>query len=385
MKRCPNGTNRSKKTGLCEPKTRKKVSNLSFLFLTYADLTHSDVMKAYVKSHDVWIHPKNRLQDEFFRTKVIPEIPTAWGDMSIVRATLLLLKRAVSNPNATWFILLSQDVYPMRPLKELEQFLKRQKHSCFGLQSVTKQLWKTSQWWMLNRADVTTILTHYESFLTIFSPSGVPDELFFLSLLKWKNPDYSFDDFAPVYTRWLENTISKSPMSFNKLLADDIQVIQESKAFFLRKTLPTFSPVVYTPQKQLVVVYVGTESVQQYDTLLRLPVDIIILSAIDLNKIHPALLSKCIGAYNIIYKFFYESILDMCTHPLKWETVIFTSEKFNMNSLPHLSIHKSDRLLPLPSPKLVFRKPIPQKLFYRVKDKHWAFVLTLKKGRLIYG
>lgn len=52
---------------------------------------------------------------------------TAWGDWSLVQATLMLIEHALSMEQCDYFQLVSESCLPVRPMKELEEYLARAK------------------------------------------------------------------------------------------------------------------------------------------------------------------------------------------------------------------------------------------------------------------
>jgi hypothetical protein len=320
----------------CYPKIATRIS---FLFLTYGDIMHKKAMKQYTKNHDVFIHPKEELTDVYFKSRVIPDkVATRWGDISIVHASLALLKYAFENTSNNWFVILSQDAYPTSSIIDMESFLSSipQTQSVFEYLGEKDKIYKTTQWWVLCRKDVSTILTKYREFIKtrILNPSVVSgvyayDEVFFLTLLKWHNPSYTFINFQCMYSWWLINTVTKHPITFNRITKYDVQKIRKSGAFFMRKTLSTFKPTPHKLHKELVILYIGTET-NQNECEIPEKYDLIIISAIDIKFILEKLLNRCMYVINIIYRFYKESLKNLIDDigEDRWEKIICTSEKF---------------------------------------------------------
>lgn len=288
---------------------------IAFLFLTYGNILHS-CMEEYTRRHKVYIHAKypENVQP-VFKSRCIPTVPTEWGDMSIVHATLQLLKAAYQE-NHSWFVLLSEDVYPLQPIHKLEKFLANQSYSIFD----PRGGFKTSQWWILTREDVATIL---ETSFTISKPkNGAYDEYYFLSLLMHKNPFYSYTPYPVMYVRWLEGT-QQHPASFQRWMEMDER--ESALSFFVRKTFSGFSLKRYEPQRTLMMVCVGTH------TILPEPpsCDIILIS---LGVKPPkAWIQKCIYLYDIHWSSWSKQIeyLIHRSDIARWEKVTITSETFN--------------------------------------------------------
>jgi hypothetical protein len=318
------------------------------LFLTYGGFSHRREIRQITKLHNIYIHPKNP-EDVFIEDEqyIIPNlVPTEWGKKSIVDATIELLKESYKKEENHWFFLLSQDVYPMVSFANIKARLKEEKKSFFDSIQDDGTFYKTSQWWILSRKDVSVILEHYAEFnekhKNVFK--GIPklsfetavDEIYFLSLLKWKNPKYTYNNSKVVYTRWLGHIPTKHPFVYNRLLDIDKQHIEKQGSFFIRKTTATFSPTTYKTNDHLYVLFIGTESkFENYKTILDNPsADIVILSGVPIEDVDPRLLKRCICYVEIYYKLFFEAILILSHTVFKrslkvWKLVSFVSEKYN--------------------------------------------------------
>jgi hypothetical protein len=85
--------------------TSQKPPKIAFLFLTRGDVTIPAIWQAFFKNADpslysIVVHPKFRdqLNSDFWgspNTTLLRPIPTAWGTISLVKATLYLLKVAL--------------------------------------------------------------------------------------------------------------------------------------------------------------------------------------------------------------------------------------------------------------------------------------------------
>ena len=404
MKKCSIGTikchtgqcfrvNKNNKKNKCKKGTRKCSNNkcyllknkISFLFLTYSDLFHDTLIKKYTKNHNVFIHPKYNLTNDYFKKKIIPEVvETNWGNISIVYATINLLKNAFYRTTDNWFVLLSQDVYPLTKIGDFEYFLSKQTNSCFEYLGHKSNIYKTSQWWILNRKDVSIILENYEKFISADIKfkiiQSAMDEVFFLTLLKWHNPLYIYTDFSSIYTWWVNYAINKHPIIFNHITKADNNKIKEKGSFFIRKTLATFTPTIYKTNKELFIIFIGTESIQNYNTLLNKNYDIIIITAQDINHIDKNLLSSCIYVYSIIYKFYYENLLAFLNdiNIKQWEKITCISEKFNMNELNYLTINPKLQPKQLPIKNTINEKLQNNNIFYTLFDSDKEPIYIIK-------
>ena len=173
----------------------------------------------------------------------------------------------------------------------------------------------------------------YRKIFTISKKSdGAFDEFYFLSLLKWLNPEHNFVNKKVMYDDFQKGTIQRNPKIYNKLILCDKNKMDDS--YFIRKVTPNFSLTIHKTRKELKVVYIGTETVQQniLSTLLSNDdFDLFILSSIKIELIHPDILSKSICVIQIIYKFLLETILSLSYEKCleSWGSVLFTTEKNN--------------------------------------------------------
>ena len=259
-----------------QPKSTKSPKNIAICFLTYGSIMHSGVWDMYIQNSNTYIHPKNaEAVDEKYAPFIIPTvIETEWAKESIVRATILLLKEAFKTTTNEWFILCSEDSFPLTPFSHFSKYLNAQPLSIFSV--LDDKINKTSQWWALRRQDVDLILQNEARFDDIFrvvstiarkSPAAV-DELFFLNALKAFDPSYRFKNSCVHYVKWLPNVVSKHPVIFNRLVEEDVAYIKPNNCLFVRKTFPTFQNAVADNQRNCIVMCVGSESIAEYTEFL---------------------------------------------------------------------------------------------------------------------
>jgi hypothetical protein len=322
---------------------------ISLLFLIYNDIYHFDLFRPYLKHCNAYIHPKTKVvHPELEQYVISPLIPTEWGKYSIVEATLALLRVAYSNPENEWFVLLSYDAYPLYTFDELNTWLTTQRKSIFTFESIHMKFHKTSQWWMIKREDVKTILQHSASFARLHRnfidlKMAAVDEIYFLSLLKHYSEDYEYSNFRCMYTSWIPNTIQKHPATLIRLLPSDEITIKLQNSFFFRKTLPNTLDKPIRPKKKLLFVYVGTESVQQYDKVIQSnEYDFILLISIPLHQVNPLLVQHSIQIHEIHYRFWRETVecIKQTVSLHAWKLVGFTSEAFDVNHIEMFSLNQ---------------------------------------------
>ena len=282
-------------------------------------------------------------------------------------------------------IILSEDTFPIYKHDEfIENFEKiHNNKSIFNYKNKYKNYYKTSQWWILNRLDVITIIKNeikYENKFKYKIEKGCIDEYYFLSILMWEDPKYIYTNSQIMYDKWLEYTIQKSPSYFNHLLQNDIVYIKQNNCLFLRKITQTFTPNIYTTKRKLYVVYIGTET-NQDNIVINNEFDLILIISISINNVKKELVNKSIYIFNIIYKFLYETILNITIEQFiyNWELIIFTTEKFNMNN--YNMINKTKEYLPYNKFKFKDKQLTNKKEFYYITDNlnELAFCIKTKK------
>ena len=347
----------------------------AFLFLTYDNFVNKDIIKQFTKDQNIYIHPKfpNNV-DSYFKSFIINDlIETKWGEISIVYATINLLKEAYKNENNKWFILLSQDSYPLYDFTEFDNLFNKihNNKSIFNFKSIYDKYYKTSQWFILCRNDVKIILDNYLKYDKFFETKydkliGAYDEIYFLTLLMLVNNNYKYTDYNLMYTKWLDNTTQKSPLYFNKLLLEDKEYIKKNNCLFIRKITNIFTLNIYKPKKKLYVIFIGTVTDQNIN--FNDEFDIILLISVDIKTIKKEIIDKAIYIINIIYFFYYESILDLINQPFiqKWSIIVFTSELFRINN--YNKLEKIKKKLPYNNFKFLKKPIINKSIFYYIKD-----------------
>ena len=319
-------------------------------------------------NYNIYIHPKNLDNiDKKYKKYIIQDIvKTEWG--FIRKAIINLLKEAYKNEKNKFFILCSGDAYIYN-----KEYINNYNNelSIFSFNKKYKGVYKSSTWWILNSHDANIICSTENKYINIFNNiklNGGDDEHYFLTVLKKENKNYKFYNHKYTYTRWLHYSPVKHPVIFNKLTEYDIYDIKKYNIIFLRKILPTFSIIKYNIKKLLYIIFIGYET-KNLDFYINNNIDIIIVTCIDISNINKILIEKSICIYQIIYKYYYEFIIDICLtynkYLLQWSKgIIFINEIFNIKKI------KMDRKLKsLPYNNFSFKNDnIKKKLFNYLID-----------------
>jgi hypothetical protein len=273
--------------------------------------------KGYFDNCYVLIHPKypSNVGESLKKYITSPLINTEWGDRSIVDATLILLFNAYSQSNSEWFILCAEDSYPLKEYLYVEKDLMNKRNSQFDF--VFKEKNKASQWFILCRNDV-ELLANAPKKIINFTPSGAPDETFFIQTLNKLGS--KIIQGSSHYVKW-PNWVTKHPVVFNSLLSEDV-----NNSYFIRKTFPTFVPKIITPSRNCFLVCIGTESIQNYEHLIN--GDIYILSMINSSLVTNDIKNRCVQFYYVVHKFVNVAITTLQKKLKKiYKNVILIEEK----------------------------------------------------------
>ena len=317
----------------------------AFLFLTYDNFTHPDAIWEFTKTQNIYIHPKysERVIPKYRPYIIESSIETKWGESSIIDATIKLLADSYQSEENVWFVLLSQDSYPLYSFETFATKINRMTQgdaSIFNLINEKNGLSKTSQWWILQRKDVKTILENDSAYRKVFKmgkkSDGAFDEFYLLSLLRWVDSSFFFINKKVMYDDFQEGTIQKSPKLFNKLITYDKNKIKDSDSLFIRKVASSFTMKLYETKRKLFVINIGTET-EQLKILehVKSDTDLIILSSIKLENIHNDIIVKSICAIQIIHNFLLDSILSLCSSDYikVWDSILFTTEKYDLSNI----------------------------------------------------
>jgi hypothetical protein len=235
---------------------------VAFLFLTRGELNHPGIWSEYLHeagtSARVFAHTKDLepvVPGSLLRTHQVPDrVSTAWGDLSLVLATLALLRHALATPETSHFILLSESCVPVRPFRDLRVNLRRDSRSRINLFSPEevrrsgnipkfnrldrldgisrKYAFFQEQWMCLNRKDAEIAISKERTncFRNVFAP----DECYFATVLAASGRALP----AGVANRpitWAEWKSGPHPVEHRRVSPRTVATISESGCFFARK------------------------------------------------------------------------------------------------------------------------------------------------------
>jgi hypothetical protein len=113
---------------------------ISFLFLTRAGLQNKNLWRDYLESDSkvsFALHcASSDSLEPWERARALPDsIPTAWGNVSLVRATLLMMRTMLEDPDNQHFVLCSESCIPIVPASEIRRRCWLSNRSFIGLES----------------------------------------------------------------------------------------------------------------------------------------------------------------------------------------------------------------------------------------------------------
>ena len=238
---------------------------IAFMFLTRGEVNNVNVWEKYFQDADsskyrIVIHPKNPLlltSNLWANSTILKPIPTAWGTISLVKATIYLLQTAITDPSVTKFILLSEFCLPTTNFNSMYSTIMSETNLSrinwnmgknMDRYSIIKSYlnmpahnWaKQSQWMCLDRKHVTMLLSPMNTNILnqqlkdyMYCPA--PDEHFFINNLLYtiRINNNEIINHPITFVDWSNN--SKHPVTFNTIVSDVIELCRKNKIFFARK------------------------------------------------------------------------------------------------------------------------------------------------------
>lgn len=240
---------------------------IAFLFLTRGEVNNIKVWEKYFQNADdskyrIIIHSKNTkaLTSPIWTSRnstILKPIPTAWGTISLVKATTYLLQSAMSDTFVTKFILLSEFCLPTTNFNNMYNTLITEINRSRINWTLGKNMdrygiiksyvnmpahnWaKQSQWMCLDRKHVSTLLSPIHTNILnqqlkdyMYCPA--PDEHFFINMFLYvvRINSNEIINHPITFVDWSNN--SKHPVSFNTIVKDVVELCRKNKIFFARK------------------------------------------------------------------------------------------------------------------------------------------------------
>jgi len=244
--------------------------SLAFCYLTISSHNQDSLWcrffeQAAPDSYNIYCHNKESFKDsdEFLsKYEIDDKIFTEWGKISLVRASLLLFKEALKNPNNKFFLLLSESCIPLWSLETIKSSIFQYDTNLLLPQNswtaTSDSAWnkahrwdkikhyiknpsdfkKASQWVCLNRSTVEFLINNED--LDNFSAIHAADEHYFPTMIHLHSLGFSPRSvtFADWYhqTAFTDYNLNSHPYEYKTLSPNDINIARGS--YFLRKVSP---------------------------------------------------------------------------------------------------------------------------------------------------
>lgn len=234
----------------------------AFLFLTRSGHHQPEIWEEYWAGHDdysIYSHiadPDARPGGWLEKARISEWLPTQWGNISLVRAQLALLRAALQDPTNSFFVFCSESCVPVRPYRELLRVLKLDGRSRFawtpwsalgntdahktGRPLKAPRLPRTqwifhSQWVLLNREAASLLVE--DDLMRWFENVFAPDECYPGTVLHAKG--YPIQDrVVSTDVTWAEWQGGTSPVALSTVSHAFAAGLAVKGAFFARKILP---------------------------------------------------------------------------------------------------------------------------------------------------
>lgn len=191
------------------------MNKIAFMFLTVGDLNQPELIRDFLADGgdrcSAYAHSKEKrvLND----IQISEKIDTEWGDISLVKATNLMLAEAYKDPDNKYFLLLSESCVPLYKFDHIYDtitnlgkswikrvFTKRDVYLNMKFRKLVeprklninknKELKLCNQWMVLTREHAEMCIKHdYTD--TVFKNAHIPDEAYYLNVLNYHDKDFN--------------------------------------------------------------------------------------------------------------------------------------------------------------------------------------------------
>jgi hypothetical protein len=230
---------------------------IAFLFLVRKNHHSPKVWEYYFNNIDkqrysIYCHSKLIPDQEFLKQSLIPNrIPTTWADISLVRATLLLLQNALRDIHNTFFILVSESCIPVQSFNSLYSFLIKTNKSLISYQNcpLTKlnryqtlhlrmkgsipfhHFKNQHQWMCLTREVVKKLITIDDT--SLYKYMRPADEHYFINTILLYQGNKNIKNYKITFCKWGNSLFH--PQKYIIINKQLLQQLKNQGFFFLRK------------------------------------------------------------------------------------------------------------------------------------------------------
>ncbi len=240
---------------------------VAFLFLTRNMHNHPDIWEEYWRGHEDRIAVYGHARERHYlmlpgrggwlaAAQIAEHLPTEWGDLSLVRAQLALLRAALADPRNRFFVFASESCVPVRPLRDLLRLVSLDGRSRFRVETTDELLerqpfkaaratpesripagqWRFHSQWMLLNREAAELIAANAALLECFTGTHAPDECAFGTLLHAAGYPLEKKVAAQdvTWSLW-PSLVSPHPETITQVTPDLCGDIAGSGAFFARK------------------------------------------------------------------------------------------------------------------------------------------------------
>jgi hypothetical protein len=253
-----------------EPFENNKPKKIAFCFMIYDSFNHEELWKKFFDSanrnqYNIYIHYKENKPLTYFEDKKLGEsIPTAWGDVSLVKASNLLFKTAFEDdPDNYKFVLVSNSCIPLKSFDAIYDKLTKDNmgylnaaepsnyYKDFDLYKKNPELFaKSSQWVILNRQIVEKLAFVDDDFIdTSFQGMNLVDEIYYHTFIKHHHLDNevvktpNMSSGATTFTLWSDMTDypylngkqNANPYAYDTISSKEMDYLLAQPCLFGRK------------------------------------------------------------------------------------------------------------------------------------------------------
>ena len=256
------------------------MKKIAFLFLIRDVINHERLWNDFFKDIDeskyiILINYKEDKILEYLNEYKLsnPIKDTKHGDISLVKAQLLLLEEALKDKDVVKMIFISESCIPLKSfdyvydklmmddksyLHECKQAECMDRNRCLGLKGhYTGDRHKSSLWCILNRKHSEQCLIEKENNLKIFSRIPCPDEHYFIMIIKNMNncksresnneiyctldEELKGDPGATTFVNWgkkeykFYEPLNRIPKEYEKISNEELEYLLNSESLFARK------------------------------------------------------------------------------------------------------------------------------------------------------
>jgi hypothetical protein len=246
------------------------MEKVAFLNLTYNSFNQNNAWKKFFDDGDqskfnLYIHPKTRRPSIFSDYYIDNVVPTAWGQFSLVEATIELIKAALEDDDNEYFSLISESHFPLYDLNKTVGLIKERyskttfsKHFSFHTKVKSQLTFREGikdykfdeynavcQFFVLRRKDAIKFVETFDHWSKYFVRDKVifADEFYFWGIAKELGLDFEMGQ-ATTYSDWSIRKDSfgkaeRNPRAFDKISKGMVDTYRKDGYLFVRKIMPS--------------------------------------------------------------------------------------------------------------------------------------------------